>query len=244
MSTKETDAFNKYIFEEGALRYCGHNSNVKRLIDMRNGGVIYFGDKPDFFIIKGNRLLIVEHFEFDCYPVTERGGSSFRLEDARIIKREESIIPMENESVEIHDTIQGIPTYQNYIQNASRSFIKHYKKIDLYVRNLKEQGVPVENMDIEIMFFIVDVSPLGTIVLDKQATIPVVLALSSEFLDLLEKSPRVNYVLACSEYDGHIYRWLIDRKQLKRYRKKVVDYSTMEMPRLTPHVLTIKRLLS
>jgi hypothetical protein len=248
MSQEETDAFYKYIFEEGVLHYCGNDRNVKRLIDMRDGGIIYSGDKPDFFILKDNHLLIVEHFEFDCYPVTERGGSSFRLEDARITKRENAVIPKENESVEIHDIIRGEPTYQNYIQNATRSFTKHYTKIDLYISNLKAQGVPVENMDIEIMFFIVDVSPLGSVVLsnkkDNWATIPVVLALSSEFLELLEKSPRVNYVLACSEYNGHIYRWLIDRKQLNKYRKKTENYSTMEMPRLTPHVLTIKRLLS
>lgn len=247
MSQREKDAFYKYIFEEGMLNYCGNDANVKKLIDMRNGGIIYSGDSPDFFIIKGNRLLLVEHFEFDCYPITEKGGSSFRLEDARIRKKENTAIPIGDESVEIHDIIQGVPTYYDYIQNAESSFTKHYKRIDQYINNLVDNGVPIQSMDVEIMFFIVDVSPLGSMVIadtnDKWATIPVVLAQSNEFLDLLEKSPRVDYVLACSEYENQVYRWLIDCKQLNEYREKTVDYSTLEMPKLTPHVLTIKRLL-
>ena len=101
------------------------------------------------------------------------------------------------------------------------------------------------------MFFIEDTTLFGNNVSNGSwsgpSTCPIVLAYCPEFLSLMEKSPDLDYALACSEslYSNeanHVF--FIDRHEIGAYQKKSIDYSSKNFIDLAPQVIARKMLLT
>ena len=121
---------------------------------------------------KDNIVYIIEHFEFDCYSSTRKGGSSFRLEEARIEKRIRKVIPTEEGTI-THDIIVAKSSYSDYI------------------KHLSESNIIKDNDIIKVVFLIEDVSPVGTRAYNRGdgyagEMVPIVLANCAEFLELMK----------------------------------------------------------
>ena len=239
---KEIDALEKYFVNGGHLNYYGSGVNVQSFVNDLNPQNIYIGDAPDFYIKSDDDVLVIEHFEFDCYKAS-RKGSEHRQELARIQRKEDAMKPTEK-GVALHETIHGESSYENYICNVTRSFNEHYSHIELYFDNLKNAGIIKDRSKVKVLFFVEDVSPLGTVVFGEQnnatGLITVSLAQSREFLDLLRESPLVDYVLACSSYNNEREIWFIDRSELNAYYEHVIDYSSLQFLSFKPHVISCK----
>ncbi len=239
---KELEAFRKYIAESGSMFYFGDGKSAMSFGEKLKPEYFFCGEAPDFYIKENDNVLIMEHFEFDCYKVTKK-GSEHRREEARIQRREDAIKPTESGTT-LHDVIHGDSSYDYYIENVKRSFLEHYSKIDTYILNLTKAGVINKQSVVKVVFFIEDVSPLGTTVFKREGPsdglIHVTLSDSREFLDLLKENDRVDYVLACSSYDNKQEVWFIDREQLNSYYENVIDYSSMQFLRFQPHVVAYK----
>ena len=119
---------------------------------------------------KDNIAIIIEHFEFDNYRVTQKGSQN-RREQKRIDRLVKELAPTES-SVYFHDKIHGHSSYQNYIQNVIRNFGEHYVRIGTYKRNLKDYGLINGTIDVKVIFFIEDTSPLGSMVVDQSVDRP------------------------------------------------------------------------
>ena len=91
------------------------------------------------------------------------------------------------------------------------------------------------------MFLVSDVSPIGCIAIDNTSgnpqTVPVTLAQSPEFLDIVECCKGIDYVLCCSYACDSEYIWFIDCNELSAYRKNQCDYSNMRFLNNPPHVV-------
>lgn len=242
----ELNAFEKYLFNGGEIHYHGEGGNVRSFVDMLEPQNIHVNrDAPDMYIQKGDTVVIVEHFEFDSYKATKK-GSEHRQELARIRRKEDSLLPTEA-GVRLHEEIQGVSSYENYLSNVTRSFNEHYAHIDLYIENLKKEGVITDSSTVKVLFFAEDVSPLGTVVIqqddDASGIMMVTLSDCKEFLDLLSKSCRVDYVLACSSYNNEWLVWFIDQSELETYYDHVIEYSTLQFLHFKPQVISYKMLL-
>lgn len=242
----ELNAFEKYLSSGGEIHYHGSGNNVRFFVDMLEPKNVHINrDAPDMYIQKSDVVVIVEHFEFDCYKAT-RKGSEHRQELARIRRKEDALIPTEA-GVSLHEQIRGNSSYENYLNNVTRSFSEHYAHIDLYLENLKNEGVITESSTVKVLFFAEDISPLGTVVVqpegDTSGIMMVTLSDSREFLDFLRHNGRVDYVLACSSYNSERLIWFIDQAELETYYEHVKDYSAMRFLHFNPQVISYKMLL-
>ena len=241
----ELEALKKYIFNGGKISYNCDESSVCSFVELLKPEYFYLFDAPDMFVKKDDYVLIIEHFAFDCYKVKKK-GSEHRRELARIQRKEDAMQPTED-GTKLHEVVHGESSYEDYIANVTRSFYEHYSHIDLYQQNLKNAGIITEKTKVEVMFFIEDVSPLGTVVFNSESEdggiVMVTLADSKEFLDLLNNNNRLDYVLACSTYNNTREIWFIDCHQLDEYYGHVIDYASMQFLNFKPHVVAFKKLV-
>lgn len=238
----------RYFSEDGVMLYRGKKKTVEALAELFATTSPTFSDKPDLYFQRDNLVLIIEHFEFDCYHAGKK-GSSFRREEDRI-QREFDAIPMTGDTRVLHNEIRGKASYEDYISNVKRSFEEHYLRIDTYIRNLTNKGIITNDSVVKIMFLIDDVSPLGTYMIDNSVkwgendVCTIELGCCKEFLDLLSDSPKVDYVLAVSSCSDERFIWFIDRHQLRDYYRHTKDYASMTFQRLNVQVTEIQMRVS
>jgi hypothetical protein len=231
--------FEKYFADESnEVIFYGGKEKVQRLLDIIEMGEMHPGDAPDMIIETENTILAIEHFEVDCYA-SGKNGSIHRIEEARINREQEKILPTET-GVVIHDSINGNSSYESYVKNVEKNFRNHYEKIGQYTDNIVKEYADKE---IVVCFLIEDVSPLGTMVSQNEKIEPVVLSCSSEFLTLLKSCTRVDYVMACSEYENNKYVWVISNQEIDEYIKNARDYANMEFINFEPQVCIFKTLV-
>lgn len=224
------------------IHYFGSGVGARMFADFYLNGKIYLGDAPDMLIRKDNGALIIEHFEFDSYHVNNKGSKN-RREQARIQRKQDMEIPTEA-GIEFRDKINGSSSYNNYLQNVSKAFKRHYASIHRYKDRLKKRGLIDNDMQVNVLFLIEDVSPLGSMVAKRSEfesmAIPLVVACCKEFLDLIKNSPDVDYVLTCSSAGNNEYMWLIDNSEIDVYYKHIEDYKNMDFLNFTPKVYGYK----
>ena len=246
MKNEAFSALNKFFSKDGTkVNYHGEGKGVLLFKELYESGEYFVGDEPDMFIKKGDIALIIEHFEFDSYKSTKRGSKS-RQEQARIERCGNNIKPTED-GVLLHETINAVSSYENYINSVTKGFLKHYDNISDYKKRLKNFGLLDNDIDLKILFLIEDTSPLGSSYLDEEDFPPVmrplVLAECREFLDLLKEHEAVDYVLACSGAGDNNYVWFIDQKDIDEYYKYVHMDDKFRFLDFVPHVLEYKMLV-
>ena len=240
-------AINKYFSSDDGtnMRYYGTGSAAKAFADIFQTGEKLIGDAPDMLICKNDEALIIEHFEFDSYRVTQKGSQN-RREQSRIDRLEDKLVPTES-GICFHDKIHGHSSYENYIQNVCRNFEEHFRRIDTYKENLRDYGLIDDTKAVKVLFFIEDTSPLGSMVVDPSKNPPSVqpinLGQCQEFLSLLNSSPDVDYVLACSMAGSIKVVWFIDRNEVGEYLKESIDYSKMQFIGYEAQVLGFQLLI-
>lgn len=227
--------------ESNTVQYLGSDEGVNLFANLLQSGTMIPGDAPDAVLIKDNIALIIEHFEFDAFEVNRKGSKS-RIEQARIEREQRQLSA--TAGVVYHSKIKASCSYQDYIDNVTRSFLEHYQRIDVYKKNLLERGIVTSETNVKMMFLIEDVSPIGSIAIDnsegKPQTVPVILAQSPEFLSLLTDSESVDYILCCSYACDSEYIWFIDRSEISAYREKQCTYTNMRFLSNYPSVVISK----
>ena len=225
--------------ESNTVRFFGSDFGVNMFSDFLQNGETIGGDAPDMVLLKGNTAIVVEHFEFDS-SYTNKKGSSSRIEQARVEREQRQKLATLDSGV-YHGTIKTQFSYQNLIENVEKSFLHHYDQIDTYKQNLIQRNIVTSDTHVKIMFMVSDVSPIGCIAIDNTTgspkTIPVTLAQSPEFLDIVERCKGVDYVLCCSYACDSEYIWFIDRNDLSSYRENQCDFSNMRFLSNPPHVV-------
>ena len=232
--------------ETVVVRYQGKGIGIKQFKEVFPNGINddqrpdNLKDSPDLYIKKGNTVYIIEHFEFDCYKGSKK-GSKFRTEEARIDRRFQQIVPT-TEGVTALDIIKGERSYSNYLNNVKSLFNRHYEHIPDYIQNLTKAGIIEDGSEIKVVFFIEDVTPLGTRVYPRKGeyvgyTVPITLAESSEFLEFFKSKKKVDYVLSCSSVNNKDYIWFIDNSEIDEYFKITEDYHDLIFSNSTPFVI-------
>lgn len=223
-------AMNQYfpLDQETHIKYLGNKKPVKMFADAMTNRQVHFGDRPDMLLINDNIAYLIEHFEFDSYSNTSK-GSEIRMEQNRIEKTFSQSMPSE-EGTYVHGMMQGHASYDNYIQNVEKAFIKHYRKIDVYKQNAQASGLLGKNMKMKMVFLIVDTSPVPNTVFDpiRKTQIHVSLVCSNEFMTLFETHDKLDAVIFCSTFNNEKIVYYIDRNEIPFYKTKKIDYKNMK----------------
>ena len=163
-------------------------------------------ERPDILSIFDNKIVAIEHFEFDRFKNNKK-GSDFKVQDFKIKKRFDEAMKEElkqKESVIVHDKIEGESSAKNYFKNFIKVFQSHYQNIEDYLEHI-QSDFDCSNEEIHICFFAEDVSPLGSNFTDAECNIHLLLPIySDKVIELLNNSPKVEYLIvgtyAMSEY--------------------------------------------
>ena len=245
----ESSLFIEKYLQGMEIRYEGTGNGAFEFQDFCQYPLTYY-EAPDMYIKHGskNAVLIMEHFRFDSSHTTKRKGSKYQSELSQIEQSMQSLVPVGGTPVSKSVQVQTSKSYSDYVRNVTENFKKHYAKISLYRQNLEKLGLIDSATDVKVMFCIEDVTIFGNAVEgdDQNPLFPVLLAYCPEFLDLLECSPKVDYVLSGSESfymntGKHIF--FIDRHEIQEYKKKSIDYKAKHFYDSKPRTIGVKMLV-
>jgi hypothetical protein len=118
---------------------------------------------------------------------------------------------------------KGPSTARNYLANCAVAFGEHYDRRGEYKRNLETEGILRPGGKVKTCFFIEDVTPLGSYIVNSDGMHELVLLYVKQFLDMFERSEELDYVffgcfMGCSDS-----LWYMGRNEIKYYRKKEMD---------------------
>lgn len=218
-----------------------------KVINQKNIGKY---EKPDILSLFDNKVVGIEHFEFDSFK-KGRKGSDFKIKHNMMeidFKKKINEELLKKDSVMVHGQIVPTSSLINYFGNFKDNFITHYNKIDSYINHIEEDfGTDKE---ISICFFAEDVTPLGNYFMNREKSgSPWLLnpLYSDEIIELLINSPKVKYLIigayAMSEYKLTIIKnskEVLDRFKKERYKIKEEDYFSFS-PQTTGFAMLIPK---
>ncbi len=187
-------------FNEAKVNFCDNSAEYENEVASLIKKMEQFEKpSPDGYSKIGNKVLIIEHFEFDSaqkiYKGKESKGSKNRKELDRVEKEvKKSLIEGNNFSKNVINCKYNI---EQYIQNAISGFENHYKKIPSYKEHLRAENIINDDTETKVMFLIEDITPLTN--LDCKSKKPIILVKCDKFLDIFEKNKHVDYILCFSE---------------------------------------------
>lgn len=234
----------KYFQKDGSgIVYGNINQKIfNKVIDPKNIGMY---ERPDILSIFDDKIIGIEHFEFDSFK-RNRKGSDFKVKENQVkkkLKEKAHELLKYEDSVMLSDQIKSSSSLDNYYKNFEKVFLEHYNKIDSYIEHIKSD-FNCRGKKIYICFFAEDVSPLGSYFLDKKRDINLLYPLySSKIINLLEKSEKLEYLIIGS-YALKEYKLTIvenTREVLEKFKKNKVeesDFLSFE-PRVTSYTQII-----
>lgn len=226
----------KYIYVGAQIHFLGSGNGARKFVDMLDSPENRLYESPDMIAKKGNDVIAIEHFSVDSSKNTRKGSNDSR-ELGRIEKGLASLRSKAPDNPTIYrDTIKGERSYDNLLINTFKIFDNHYKKIPNYKKNMNTNKIIDSSTNLKTMFFIDDVSPLGSNVQTDNGVMPILLSRSYEFLSFLKLHKDVDYVLACSYGFGGKQVWFIDNAEIEEYFKYTVDYKNMRFLDMEPFV--------
>lgn len=195
---KELQAIVNKYFQKNSTGIVYYNIDQELFNKVINPNNIVCYERPDILSIFDNKIVGIEHFEFDSYKRTNKHGSDFKIKnysiERKFDKKVKEVLKEEN-SLIVHDQIESTASLNNYFDNFQKIFKEHYKKINDYSEHIK-QDFDCSNKEIHFCFFAEDVSPLGSYFLNEKREISLLTPLfSDEVIELLKNSPKVEYLI-------------------------------------------------
>ncbi len=198
----------------------------------------YF-ERPDIISIYDDKIVGIEHFEFDSYHNGKKGSDS-RIKLSEIDRNLDRCVEncLESEGiVRYNDELKPTASYQNYITNFSTHFCNHYGKIDSYLSHISDKN-NCRHKKIEMWFFIEDATPLGNYYIEKGSIYPLIPFCNEGIISMLEKSPKCNGIIF--RYFAHSKNFVLlvhnDPKSLTKLKYKIKDIKEEDFFSYTPQV--------
>jgi len=192
----------KYLLKDGTgITYS--DINEEEINKMFHNMGIY--ERPDILSMYDNKIVAIEHFEFDSYKNTSK-GSNFKIQNNRIEQKMQKEINSnlkDKGEIMIHDQIENTNSLKQYYNNFRKVVLSHIDNIHEYKEHIiNDFG---DKKKIEFWFFIEDVSPLGSYYYRKTSNYPaLLLPFSKENIEILKQHKEIKGLIfgiyAMSEY--------------------------------------------
>ena len=153
-------------------------------------------ERPDILSIYDNKIVAIEHFEFDSYKNT-RKGSNYKIQDSiidqKMQKKINSDLVVEKE-IYLHDEIKNNSSLNQYYNNFKKVLTSHIDNIQEYRNHIVDDFG--NDKDIEFWFFAEDVSPLGSYYYRKNNINPsLLLPFSKENINILRQHKEIKGII-------------------------------------------------
>ena len=153
-------------------------------------------ERPDILSIYDNKIVAIEHFEFDSYKNT-RKGSDYKIQDSiieqKMQKKIDSDLAIEKE-IYLHDEIKNNSDLKQYYSNFKKVLTSYIDNIQEYRNHIVDDFG--NDKDIEFWFFAEDVSPLGSYYYRKNNINPsLLLPFSKENIDILRQHKEIKGII-------------------------------------------------
>lgn len=159
-------------------------------------------EQPDMILQLDDKVMAIEHFEFDASSSCKKGS----LDKRRLADRNRAFDKLISESdisvnpLVINTSVNCTYTANDYITNFKNVFEKHCAKVSDYKAHLVTENKVKNVEDIIICFFIVDTTPLGSYYYDDGPKSLIALQVK-ECLELINSSKEVDCYLF-GNYNG------------------------------------------
>lgn|GEM_PF-1864013 len=120
-------------------------------------------EQPDIILMLDDKVLAIEHFEFDASSSSRKGS----LDKRKLAERNREFDKLiqnsdiSSEPLVLTDSIDCLYSADNYIGNFKSVFEKHLAKVAEYKSHLISENIVRQVEDIIMCFFIIDSTPLG-----------------------------------------------------------------------------------
>ena len=184
---------NKYFVKDDmAITYSDFNQDeVNKLFqNMRSY------ERPDILSIYDNKIVAIEHFEFDSYK-NSRKGSNYKIQENIIenkMQKEINSKLKDKGEVMLHDHIKNNSNLNQYYNNFKKVLLSHIDNINEYKEHIiSDYG---KEKDIEFWFFAEDVTPLGNYYYRKSNLHPsLLLPFSKQNIDILRQHKEIKGII-------------------------------------------------
>ena len=178
---------------------------------------------PFYFSKTSKEILIVDHVVFDSRKKLTMQVDNLldMFSSKRDLTRQQT--RLSGRFKMLPPISKGPSTARNYLANCAVAFGNHYDRLGEYKRILENKGIIRPGGRVKACFFIEDVTPLGSYIVNPDGMHELILFYVKQFLDLFERSEDLNYVffgcfMGCSDS-----LWFMSRDEIKYYRKKEMD---------------------
>ena len=153
-------------------------------------------ERPDILSIYDNKIVAIEHFEFDSYKNTSK-GSNFKIQENIIENRMQKEIDLklkDKGEVMLHDHIENNSNLKQYYDNFKKVLLSHIDNINEYREHIvNDYG---KEKEIEFWFFAEDVTPLGSYYYRNSNLHPsLLLPFSKENIDILRQHKEIKGII-------------------------------------------------
>ena len=161
-------------------------------------------DRPDMYAILENRIVILEHFQFDASRETRKGMRG-KQEENRLQILMNAVPPDGEFHIEKSEYSLSL---EDWVDNFETHFQKHYDKIDAYIERVKMEADISDNREVSVGFFIED--QYSPIVEYAGKIFEVKYTDTVQFLDFFSSHQKVDFILFGTHYKGTPQLFYID----------------------------------
>lgn len=194
-------------------------------------------DRPDMYVILEDKIVVIEHFEFDASVYSSKGMKGIKEE--RLLNQRISSAPIDNK---LHiDKGAYTISIANWQTNFEMTFDSHYNKIPAYkeaIRNRKETSF---DKPIVVGFFIENqYSPIVYIDRAPKEHEELYYFETTQFASKISNSPDLDFILFGSYCNGMPQIFYIDRESYKYIGESIdLENADLHLSQLNKSEITV-----
>lgn len=164
-------------------------------------------ESPDMYAVLDDKIVILEHFEFDASRRERRGGMQGKREENRI---DQSVGNAPPDGAYRVEKVNCKLSFEDWIKNFETTFQRHYNRIDDYINHVKAEVKITDGKDILVGFFIENqYSPY----VEYAGRIYECYYIETiQFLDFFCQHQRVDFILFGTYYGGYCQLFYVDHQ--------------------------------
>jgi hypothetical protein len=190
----------------------------------RQLGMLCESGLPFYYSKTNHSILIIDHVTFDSaanLSGQEKNFSDMFLKKQRRLRKAKK--NMTGNFKMLPPVFRGPGSARGYLMNCALAFRQHYALLNEYKTALREEGVCLASGGIKTCFFMEDITPLGSYILNPDGMDELVLFYVKQFLDLFERSPDLDYVFFGNFKGRSDALWFMSKKNIQCYRTNEMD---------------------
>ncbi len=179
-------------------------------------------ESPDMYSIISNKLVLLEHFEFDASHKSKKGMKG-KKEEAALMQRIHSDDTTDEWKA---DQATYSISFKDWQSNFETTFEDHYKKIDTYINNVKTKKL--SSLEETIVGFVVENKLSPMIDYKKRYEGELEYIRTKQFWDFFLQKEKVDFILFVGLLNGVAHTTYIDHLSFKN-SNKIIDLNDEEL---------------